>query len=596
MEETTYDFRKVILFLRGKAWLLILGLLLGAGFGYLASSMIKPAYQATTKIMITRAGQSQSSDFTTYLSDLQMTQTYVQLLTTETVLDTAADRLGVKLEPEDVDVHAVQDTQIIVLRVENGDPQQAALIANTIIEVLMEQNEIIQSGHYESVEESLRLQKTQIESAMQDLQNQIKQTTIQNLDDQKSWLEDQLEALQVEKTNLEQEILLIGIARTPEKRLALNQATARLDQVQSLISLYQNNYNDVLFVYDSPAEDRIDPANSQLALLTTAQALYQQYYVSVLSELESIHLARLQNIPNLVQIEIASVPEEPIRPVPWLNTALGAVIGFVFMAGIVFLREAVDDTLKTKEAVEQLLEVPVVGFVAEISQKKKDVGMVHVAQQPHSPVSEDFRLLRTNLERASAQKPIHTILITSPQDSEGKTTVAMNLAAILGQAGKRVALLEADLRRPQFQKLLGFSNNDGVSTLLTDHAKIQAVNCTKTDLPNLMIITAGAPPSNPAELLGSEKMDQILEELKGLVDVIVIDSPPSYVADAQILASKVDAVLFVVKPGVTHAEAAQNSIERFRRAGARIVGIVMNCVPRNHNSYHGRNKYLSPHR
>jgi capsular exopolysaccharide synthesis family protein len=591
MEETTYNFGKFIRFLQQKAWLLALGLLLGAGLGFVASKMISPVYQTTTKVMITRAGQSQSPDFTTYLSDLQLTQTYVQLLTTETVLKPASDRLGIKLKPEDVDVRAVPDTQIIVLRVVNGNPQRAALIANTVIEVLMEQNEIIQSGHYDAVEQSLRLQKMQTESAIQDLQNQIRQATAQSLDDQKVWFENQLAALQIEKASLQQEILQIGTANTPETRLLLNQKNARLDQIQSLNALYQDNYNDLLLVYDSPVEKQINPNNSQLTLLTTAQALYQQYYASILDELESIHLARLQNVPNIVQIEVAWIPEQPIRPIPWLNMVLGAMVGLVLMTGITLLQEALDGTLKTKEAIERLLGAPVIGFVDEIP-RKEDIGKNYVAQEPYSLISEDFRLLRANLELASAEKLIHTILITSPQDSDGKTTIAINLATMLAQAGKQVALLEADMRHPQLQTRLGFSDVAGLSTVLTEHTSIEMVSCASTDAQNLLIIPAGKPSCNAAELLSSEKMSQLLSKLEGMVDLVVIDSPPSFIADAQILASKVDAVLFVVRPGVTCADAAQGSMETFKRTGARIVGIVMNGIPHNQSFYHRRKKYL----
>lgn len=593
MQETTYDFKKFILFLRSAVWWLILGALLGAGLGYLASTMIEPAYQATTRIMITRAGQFQSSDFTTYLSDLQMTQTYVQLLTTETVLKAAADRLGVKLQPEAVDVHAVEDTQVIVLRVENGDPQQAALVANTIIEVLMDQNEIIQSGHYITVEQSLELQKTQIESALQDLQSQIKQTASQNLDQQKIWLEEQLAALQVEKTDLEQEVLQIGIAGTPEARLLLNQKNARLDQIQSLTALYQDHYNELLLVFESPVEEKIDPANTQLALLTTTQSLYRQYYVSILSELESVHLARLQNVPNIVQIEVASAPEEPIRPLPWLNITLGAVIGLVFMIGVVFLREALDDTVKSKESTEQLLGVPVIGSIGEMPRKQKDVRKVHISQQPHSVVAEDFRLLRTNLEMALARESIHTILFTSPQDADGKTTVAMNLAASLAQAEKCVVLLEADMRRPELQTETGSARAMGLGALLADRTNVQSATSSIPDLPHLTIIGAGEAPSNPAELLCSNKMRHVLNELKELADVVVIDSPPSFVADAQILARDVDAVILVVRPGVTPVEAARNSIEMFKRVGIHVMGIVMNRVSAKQSYDRSRKEYLA---
>ncbi len=581
MEETTFDFREAALFLRRKAGVLILGLLAGAALGFLINTVITPVYQSTTMIMITRAGQDQSSDFTTYLSDLQMTQTYVQLLTTETILDIASSRLGFEIDPDMVNVRAVQDTQVIVVTVEDNDPQQAARIANKIIEVLMEQNEFIQSGHYASMEESLNSQKAQIEREIQNLQTQIEQVTVRTMQEQKIWLEEQLSALQVEEAALQQEISKLGIANTVEKRLLLNQKSTRLNQIQSLIAIYQINYNDILAVYDKPAQDYVDVTNAQIRLLGTTQALYQQYYVTVLGELETIHLAHLQNVPNIVQIEPATVPEEPLRPIPKLNIILGGVAGLVFVFGIVFLLEALDDTLKTPNIVEHVFDAPVLGFISGMRNRKNHANRIYVVDQPDAPNSEAFRSLRVNLELASAQKAIHTLLVTSQQPREGKTTVAINLAATFVQTGKRAILLDADLRHPHIHTALGLPNETGFSDLFYEQIDAQTVCHTSADLPNLTIITSGNSLSNPSEILSSEKMCSILGNLQRMADIVVIDSPALKVADAQILAHKVDAVLFVLQPGVNHIKTAQNSMKMFRRAGAHVVGVVMNRVPRN---------------
>ena len=185
--------------------------------------------------------------------------------------------------------------------------------------------------------------------------------------------------------------------------------------------------------------------------------------------------------------------------------------------------------------------------------------------------------------------------MTSPGPAEGKTTVAVNLAAIFALSGKKVALLDADMRRPSVHRLLGLPNRGGLSNLFRNQEGVQTVSRTKLELPNLMIVTSGSLPPNPAELLGSERMMQLLDELCEQVDIVVIDTPPSLVADAQILAARVDAVLLVIQPGKTQADFARSSLEMFHRAGARVIGTVMNRIPRNRDYYYGGYKYYSPY-
>ena len=573
------------------AWLLILGLLLAGAAGYQFSRMQEPVYQAATRALVQRPPLEQSSDLT-YYSDLQLVQTYIQLLSTQPVLDGASERLGFEVNAGQIKVQQNQDTQIIELTVEDHDPKRAADIANILLEVLIEQNETMQNGRYASTQESIQAQIEQVDSQISGLQREVDQISTKNFQDQLDEVQAQIEPLQAEVSVLQQEIAALEPARSLESKTEIAEKQARIDQIQPLLTLYQQIYSN-LVVLGKPVEAGSN-ASSRLTHLQSTLDLYQNLYLNLLSSLETVRLARLQNTPNIIQIEPASLPKNPIRPRPLMNTALAAAIGLMLAAGIVFLVEYLDDTLKTPEDVQRVLGMPVLGFVAEMRFKDKSAAEVYVSRQPRSPVSEAFRSLRTNLEFASVEKPIHTILVTSPGPSEGKTTVAVNLAAVFALSGKRVALVDADMRRPHVHHLLEMPNREGLSNLFRSEPIPHSVSRTKLELPNLMVITSGSLPPNPAELLGSQKMSQILAALSNVVDVVVIDTPPSLVADAQILAGKVDAVLFVIQPGNTHAEIAKASLELFKRTGARVIGTVLNRIPRNRSYYYGGYKYYSP--
>lgn len=571
------------------AWLLILGVGLGGTAGYLFSSYQTPVYQASTRIMVMRPPQESVSDYT-YLSGQQLTQTYVQLVTTQPVWDAASAELGYAIEREQITAQQIRDTQVIQLIVEDEDPARAAQIANMLVVKLIEQNDAFQAGRFNSAEESLREQIRQMETQISGLQTVINQISSQNLQDQIAQLEAQIKPLQEEALKLEQEIAALPPYVTQNKIL-IAEKQARLDQIKPLLNVYQEIYSN-LVVFGKPInEGSNDP---QLMQLQSTLELYQQIYLSLLNSLETIRLARLQNTPNIVQIEPAAVPEMPIRPRVVVNTVLATVIGLMLAVGLVFLVEYLDDTLKTAGEVERLLGVPVLGFIAEMQYKGRGEE-VYVTRQPRSPVSEAFRSLRTNLEYAAVHKPIRTLIVTSPEPYEGKTTVAVNLAAIFSQAKRSVILVDADLRHPNIHRYMGLPNVDGLSNLFREQSDVSKVFRNRVDLPKLTVITTGSVPPNPAELLGSDRMTWILEELRSVTEMVIIDTPPSLVADAQVLAAKVDAVLLVIKPGKTSAEAARASMELYRRAGARVVGVVMNRIPRNRSYYYGGYKYYSPY-
>lgn len=571
------------------AWLWVLGLVMGGAGGYFASNYQIPVYQTSTRVMIMRPPQEGISDYT-YLSTQQLTQTYVQLVTTSPVLEAASAEVGYEIELEQINVQQIRDTQVIQLTVEDDNPERASQIANVLVTKLIEQNDTFQAGRFNSAEASLQVQIHQMETQISGLQTIINQVSNQNLQEQIDQLEEQIAPLQQEILTLEQEIAALPNYIT-ENKVLIAQKQARIDQIKPLLSVYQEIYSN-LIVLGKPIQGGSD--DPQLVQLQSTLGLYQQIYINILNSLETIRLARLQNTPNIVQIEPASVPDVPIRPRTMMNTVLATVVGLMLAVGIIFLVEHLDDTLKTPDEVERALGVPVLGFIADMQYKGKD-GEVYVARQPRSPVSEAFRLLRTNLEYASVQKPIRTLLVTSPEPSEGKTTVAVNLAAIYSQAKRSVVLVDADMRHPNVHRYMGLTNRDGLSNLFREQITVSKVARNRVDLPKLTILTTGNLPPNPAELLGSDRMSWILEELHTGAEMVIIDTPPSLVADAQVLAAKVDAVLIVIKPGKTSAEAARSSIELYRRAGARVVGVVLNRIPRNRPYYYGGYKYYSPY-
>ena len=227
-------------------------------------------------------------------------------------------------------------------------------------------------------------------------------------------------------------------------------------------------------------------------------AQYQQTYSNLLQSYEQVRVAEAQSTSNLVLVQPAAPGEKPISPKVLLNTLLAALIGMMLAVGVVFLAEYLDDTLKTPEDIARVLELPVIGYIAEMNTHQDEI---YVAAVPRSPVSEAFRLLRTNIDFAGAAQPMKTILVTSAGPSEGKSTVALNLATVMAQNGKRVTLVDADMRRPRIHKFLRLNNRVGLSHVFLGTSPIEAA-LQNVPVKNLQIMTSGSIPPNPAELMG----------------------------------------------------------------------------------------------
>ncbi len=317
--------------------------------------------------------------------------------------------------------------------------------------------------------------------------------------------------------------------------------------------------------------------------LETTQAQYRQTYAGLLQSYEQVRVAEAQSTPNVVQVEPATPPTRPIRPRVLQNTALASVVGLVLAVGVIFLVEALDDTVKGPDDVTRHLGIPVLGLIARA--EFTDEGPI-AAAQPRSPVAEAFRALRTNIQYASVDYPLQSLLITSPSPKDGKTTVSANLSVALAQSGRQVALVDADLRRPAIHKRLRLSNRKGLSDIFVQPSPYPDGAMRETAIPGLSVMTSGSLPPNPAELIGSERMLGLLRHLQQQADVVVIDSPPVMaVTDAAVLAPRVDGVLLVVRPGTTKLGASKQAVEQLRRGGANILGVVLNDVELKRGRY-----------
>lgn len=281
--------------------------------------------------------------------------------------------------------------------------------------------------------------------------------------------------------------------------------------------------------------------------------------------------------PNYVSVlDPAKVPTTPIGPNIGLNVLLAGLIGFILATATAFLFEYLDDTIKTSDDVERALGLTTVGLIAPISSKKGS--RLVTMNEPRSLITEAYRVLRTNIQFAGLDKPVSKILVTSAGPTEGKSVTAANLAIVMAQAGFKTVLIDGDLRKPSQHRLFEVANDFGLTNCLLSHSTPDGF-LRPTRVEGLKLLTTGALPPNPAEILGSASMLALLDKLESEYQIIVLDSPPILpVADAAILTRHTDGVLLVIDANRTRREAPRRAMNIISNAGGRIIGVVLNRV------------------
>lgn len=309
---------------------------------------------------------------------------------------------------------------------------------------------------------------------------------------------------------------------------------------------------------------------------------------------------------NFRIVDAARVPTSPSGPNILRNLAFALALGLSTGIGLAFLLESMDNTVRTPEQAQTISALPSLGMIPlgsrstrELSGRTKltlassrEAVELVTKSRPRSQMAESYRALRTSLLLTFPGGPPKVILITSALPEEGKTTTSVNAAIVLAQKGTRVLLIDADLRRPSIHKTLGMGPTLGLSNVLTGAASLQEAIIPSTIVPELFLLPAGTPPPNPAELLASTKMKNMLEELRKHYDHIVIDSPPTLsVTDAVVMSTTADAVVLVIRSGHTTRPALRRARDILLQVNARVCGVLVNAVNLNSPDYYYHYEY-----
>lgn len=280
----------------------------------------------------------------------------------------------------------------------------------------------------------------------------------------------------------------------------------------------------------------------------------------------------------------ASIPDRPVIPKTMRNIAVGLALGVALGIGLAVARDALDNTVKSREDLEEITHTGLVGTIPLDKDRRKTAAIPFDSE--NSGIAEAFRKLRTNLKFLAVDNPPRVIVVTSSMPHEGKSTTAINIALALAEADHEVVLVDGDMRRPMLAKYLDLVGSVGFSTVLSGAAPLSD-SLQKTRFPGLTVLTSGGIPPNPSELLGSQSARKLLSELRAKFDYVIVDSTPLLaVTDAAILAAGADGVLIMVRSGQTRREQLAHAVESLKSVGAPLLGAVLTMMPvRGTSSY-----------
>lgn len=285
----------------------------------------------------------------------------------------------------------------------------------------------------------------------------------------------------------------------------------------------------------------------------------------------------------------ASLPTDPVSPKPALNLGAGLAVGLLLGFGLAFLRDRLDDTVKSREVLEEITGAGQIGNIP-FSKDRRKVAAISF-DSDRSRIAEAFRACRTNLQFLEVDSPPRVFVVGSARPAEGKTTTAINIALALAEAEHNVVVVDGDLRNPKLHGYFGLMGSVGLSTVLSGEAALDEALQT-TRFPGLTGLTAGAVPPNPSELLGSMAAEKLMNELRTRFDYVVVDSPSLLdVTDAAILAAESDGVLVIARFGKTKEAELANAVASLKTVGARILGGVFTMTPARGRASYSHSDY-----
>jgi polysaccharide biosynthesis transport protein len=314
----------------------------------------------------------------------------------------------------------------------------------------------------------------------------------------------------------------------------------------------------------------------------------RQIYESLLQRTKETGISGEFKASTIRVVDAAEVPKSPFLPRRERDVSLAALTGLLFAVGLVFFFEYLDNRIKSPQELRATLNVPFLGMVPSVPDQHQAL----ITEGVPANFSESIRSIRTNVLFSSAEEGAHIIVVTSAGPGEGKSVVSSNLAVSLAQAGQRVLLIDADMRRPRVHEIFDLPQEPGLSNLLVGDCKPSEAVRKWKNVPGLCVLAAGMIPPNPAELLGSKRFEEYVSTLGEHFDWVLVDSPPVLaVADAAVVANGASGVVFVVGADQTSRQAAREAIHQLQSAHARVIGAVLNRVDLERNPYYYAHYY-----
>jgi capsular exopolysaccharide synthesis family protein len=686
--------------IRRRRWIILQALIIITLIAFGGSYLVTPAYQASSKIMIKQPKKSgidmgrlfQSKNINIGLSglstiittspdvdvnkvlatsrpminmmasNLQLRDTGGNPITADKLTQTGmVYRMKTRIIPQpNIAITQYQDTDILEIVATSPDPEEAMMMANTLSEIMVDENQIQMRAEYKSarifLEDQIQGVKARYDKALLiltdfrkkektiDLAMETKLGTekIAELLKQKEDTVIDLAQARAKESRLKEQLALQGFEfvaastlqenpqieilkkRLTDLKIQLSEATAELTDrhpkvttLREQIRMAEAELKKEIETYKSSAPELValerqiasleahlrgvnadlekyfqtlgglpDKAYKQ-ANLDMELSVSQRSYSTLLDYLSQVGIAEATTLSEIRMVDPAVRPVSPISPNKLLNGLLGLFLGLVFGVGLAFIADYVDDTIRTPEDVKEFKPVALLGAVPHFKQEK--IPLIS-AIDPNDPLYESYRRIRNNLKFID-DKPLKSLLITCAGPGEGKSTTVVNLGISAAREGKRVLIIDTDLRRPSLHTHLNLSNAGGVTDIL--HGKTSADDAIKpTQIQGLSIITSGPPPPDPGVLIESDQMERLISHVRNQFEFVIMDSAPLLVkSDALILARYVEGTMIVLESGKTTRHAIYELMEILANANIKPLGFILNRFSVEKGKYYYHHYY-----
>lgn len=587
-------------------WLPLLGCLLFATAGYALSARQQPKYQAVTRLLVNQVQTPGPSNYNDLLTSEKLATTYTQLLQSPSLLDATIKQVGLPITADllqkRMTVSVIRATQLIEVTVWDYNPGRAAATANTLAQLFVKRAQELQTSNTQ-----LALQ--QVDSELNTTQGQITDTSarlnqIRASLDATSATTAQIQQLQVTLSQYDQDLRDLR-ARSADASSRLNAlkttpdptgaSQPEIQQLQAQLTQYDQQMKDIQARYTDTSNQlnslRATPVAGSVAQgdaqrLQDQLTQYQTKYNSLVSTRQTITLAQAQGAAAVTITDQATTPTVPIAPTPRRDALLGGAIGLLLLACLALLLDFRDDRIHEPAESARKFGVPLLGVLG-LSRGTKPLLLTDGEMPNIERFREALRHVRTTMD-AGLPAGGAVIAISSARPGEGKSVVAANLALLEAQAGKRVLLIDADVREPRLHKLLGLRNNQGLSAYL---ARTQHGNQPKFQEGPLgiTVLTAGWVLTHLPDLLGSPRMVNLISDLRDQFDIILLDTAPVLsAADTLALQQAIDGTVIVADARRTGTRLLERTLAALNGVYGKTLGIVLTRDRRRAGTYGSR--------